>query len=382
MYGRGNDGTSVPTKSQLPPQTPFNCPRLAFLFLGITDSREFKMSSRIDKVIARQREKIADGAYYEAHQQLRVIAVRYIKQSNYDAAAEILAGGAKELLKAGSQQGASASGGDLAIMLVNEVYNKAEWEIKGGSDDAEGRSRKKRLIELLWEFPSDEPTRKRYIQEIMAWSGKFGTLERGDPELHHAAGSVYAEDNEPYDAEKHLILGTSESAETLAKLEFEWYTVDEPHTAAIYASRAVFPYLLTGNLRSANKALLIFTSKLSAANPQLGVQDVSSSSSDARVFPALPLVNFISLLLLTIQRGSADLFRNLTAHYAAQIKEVGLWDDALAQIGEQYFAIKIPRQGNPLMDMMSGMLFGGGNAGKQPSRAKKVEAPPASMELD
>lgn len=85
--------------------------------------------------------RIADGAYYEAHQQLRVIAVRYIKQSNYDAAAEILAGGAKELLKAGSQQGASASGGDLAIMLVNEVYNKAEWEIKG-SDDAESRSRK------------------------------------------------------------------------------------------------------------------------------------------------------------------------------------------------------------------------------------------------
>lgn len=149
-------------------------------------------------------------------------------------------------------------------------------------------------------------------------------------------------------------------------------------------SRAVFPYLLTGNIRSANKALLIFTSKLSAANPQLGVQEVSSSSSDARVFPALPLLNFISLLLLTIQRGSADLFRQLTAHYAAQIKEVGIWDDALAQIGEQYFAIKIPRQGNPLMDMMSGMLFGGGqgNAGRQQSRAKKVEAPPASMELD
>ncbi|KAI2736100.1 hypothetical protein DTO013E5_7608 [Penicillium roqueforti] len=346
------------------------------------------MSSRIDKVIARQREKIADGAYYEAHQQLRVIAARYIKQSNHDAAAEILAGGAKELLKAGSRQGASASGGDLAIMLVLEVYNKAEWEISGGNDDAEGRARKKRLIELLREFPSDEPTRKRFIQEIIGWSAKFGPLERGDADLHHAVGSVYAEDNEPYDAEKHLILGTSESAETLAKLEYEWYTNDEPHTAAIYASRAVFPYLLTGNLRSANKALLIFTSRLSAANPQLGVQEVSSASSDARVFPALPLVNFITMLLLAIQRGSADLFRQLTAHYAAQIREVGIWDDALAQIGEQYFAIKIPRQGNPLMDMMSGMLFGGGQnktggRGASQSRAvKKVEAPPSSMELD
>lgn len=93
--------------------------------------------------------RIASGAYYEAHQQLRVIAVRYIKQSNYDAAAEILAGGAKELLRAGAQQGASASGGDLAIMLVLEVYNKAEWEIAGGSNDTEGRSRKSESIKSV-----------------------------------------------------------------------------------------------------------------------------------------------------------------------------------------------------------------------------------------
>lgn len=90
--------------------------------------------------------RIASGAYYEAHQQLRVIAVRYIKQANYDAAADLLAGGAIELLRAGPQQGASASGGDLAIMLVVEVYNKAEWEITEGTDDAEGRARKSKWI--------------------------------------------------------------------------------------------------------------------------------------------------------------------------------------------------------------------------------------------
>ncbi|KAL5360325.1 hypothetical protein BJX96DRAFT_175186 [Aspergillus floccosus] len=344
------------------------------------------MTSRIDKTIARQREKIASGAYYEAHQQLRVIAARYIKQANYDAAADLLAGGATALLRAGSQQGASASGGDLAIMLVLEVYNKSGWEISG-KDDAEDRSRKKRLIELLHEFPPEEPTRRRYIQEMIAWSGRCGPLERGDPDLHHAAGTVYAEDHEPYDAEKHLILGTSESAETLAKLEYEWYTNDEPHTAAIYASRAVFPYLLTGNIRSANKAFLIFTSRLSSSNPSLGSQVVSSASADVRVFPALPLLNFVSMLLLTIQRGSADFFKQLTAQYASQIQEVGLWDDALAQIGEQYFAIKIPRQGNPLLDMMGSMLFGGqggaggrGTQGRGPSRT--VEAPPSNPELD
>ena len=44
-------------------------------------------------------------------------------------------------MKAGSQQGASASGGDLAIMLVNEVYTKAEWEISE-ENDAESRAHK------------------------------------------------------------------------------------------------------------------------------------------------------------------------------------------------------------------------------------------------
>ena len=53
--------------------------------------------------------------------------------------------------------------------------------------------RTERLIELLHEFPSEEPTRRRFIQEIIGWSGRFGPLERGDPDLHHAAGSVYAE---------------------------------------------------------------------------------------------------------------------------------------------------------------------------------------------
>lgn len=148
----------------------------------------------------------------------------------------------------------------------------------------------------------------------------------------------------------------------------------------------MLPYLLVGNLRSANKAFLIFTSRLAASNPSVGVQEVSSASSDVRVFPSLPLLNFINLLLLTVQRANAELFKQLTARYGSQIQEIGLWDDALAQIGEQYFGIKIPRQGNPLLDMMGNMLFGGGGGGggsKGPARGgKKVEAPPSSMELD
>lgn len=105
--------------------------------------------------------RIASGAYYEAHQQLRVIAARYIKQSNYDAAADILAGGATALLRAGSQQGASASGGDLAIMLVSEVYNKAGWEISG-DHDTEGRTRKSESSKI-WIFSCAILVPKHYV---------------------------------------------------------------------------------------------------------------------------------------------------------------------------------------------------------------------------
>ena len=156
-------------------------------------------------------------------------------------------------------------------------------------------------------------------------------------------------EGEPYDAERHLALGTKDSAEQLAKVEYEWYTQDESHTAALYAARAVFPYLLTSNLRSANKAYLIFTSRLSSSNKSLSVQEVSSTSSDLRVYPSLPLLNFLGLLLLAVQRGSSDLYKQLAKHYAPYVKEVGTWDDALAQLGEMYFGIRIPRPGNPLM---------------------------------
>ena len=70
-------------------------------------------------------------------------------------------------------------------MLLNDVYVKGEWECS--------EANKKRLLEILHAFPAGEPTRKRFVSEMVGWSGKFGDLERGDPEVHHEAGKIYAE---------------------------------------------------------------------------------------------------------------------------------------------------------------------------------------------
>jgi golgi to ER traffic protein 4 len=188
---------------------------------------------------------------------------------------------------------------------------------------------------------------------------------------------LYTEE-EPYDAERHLVLGTKDSPEVLARLEYEWYKEDDLHTAALYAGRAVLPYLLTGNLRAANQALLIFTSRLGQDKQNITVQEVSSHHSDLRVYSSLPLLNFLGLLLLAIQRGSPDLYRQLKSHYSSYLKDVPGWSEALDQVGEMYFGIKIPTQSNPLMDMMGSLLMGrgGGAASPKPKRNISTPAPP------
>ncbi|KAI5291804.1 hypothetical protein KEM54_006715 [Ascosphaera aggregata] len=343
------------------------------------------MASKIEKTIARQQEKIASGAYYESHQQLRVIANRFIKQSNYDAAADILTGGALALLQAGAKQGAAASGGDLAIMLVRDVYMKAGWECF--DDTEEDRKRKNRLIQLLESFPPEEPTRKRYISEMIGWSAKLGDIETGDPDLHHVVGAIFVKENEPYDAEKHLALGNQQSAEIMGRLEHEWYTHNDPHTAGIYACRAVIPYLLTGSLRNASIALRSFVNELSSSGKAIPVQRISTQSSDMLLFPSMPLLNFLELLLITIRRGaqSQDLFRQLARQYASSIEEIDGLESALARVGEIYFGLTIPKQSNTLMDMM-GAMFGGASGSdglSKPKRARRRRREqPSSMEVD
>jgi hypothetical protein len=214
------------------------------------------------------------------------------------------------------------------------------------------------------------------------WSAKCGEYPAGEPELHHVAGSLYAEEHDAYDAERHLALGTKDSPEVFAKLEYEWYMQDESHTAPLYAARVVFPYLLVGNVRDATKSLRLFTSRLTEDNKHLAVQEVSSNSSDMRIYPSLPLLNFLGLLLLAVQKGSADLFRQLKTKYATHIDEVGIWDEALASVGDMYFGIQRPRQGNPLFDMMGSMFGGGGGAPAKPQLKRVGASAPVAEGLD
>jgi len=129
------------------------------------------MSAKIEKIIARLQEKYAkydfrlpsywlaydriiEGSFYEAQQQTRVVAARYVKSENWTAAIDILFNVSQSLLKAGQ----GGSGGDLGLFLI-EVYKQAELKPDSGS--------KGKLLTLLRQFDSEEPTRKKFIGEMM-----------------------------------------------------------------------------------------------------------------------------------------------------------------------------------------------------------------------
>lgn len=118
----------------------------------------FSMASKtdkIEKIIARLQDRIGEGQYYEAQQQTRVVAARYIKAKNWDAAIDILSSVSQSLLKAGQ----GGSGGDLCVLLV-DVYKQAELKPDAAS--------KGRLLTCLRLFEAGEPTRKKFVDQMLA----------------------------------------------------------------------------------------------------------------------------------------------------------------------------------------------------------------------
>jgi golgi to ER traffic protein 4 len=128
-------------------------------------------------------------------------------------------------------------------------------------------------------------------------------------------------------AERHLLLGTRSSPPILAKLLYDYFLEDEPHKAGHYISRAVLPYLCLQNLRDAQVALNTFVTLLTNGHyipPHSKIEGVE-------IFPSLPHINFLSLLLVACQRGAPEFFNNLKRQYSQSLEEVP-WNDVPPKI--------------------------------------------------
>ncbi|KAJ8104023.1 hypothetical protein POJ06DRAFT_243376 [Lipomyces tetrasporus] len=311
-------------------------------------------SSKLDKTLARVKQRIADHQFYEAHQALKTVAARYIKAQQYDQAIELLYHGAQELLTAGE----GGSGGDLSCYLI-DTYKVAKIPVDGAS--------KARVVQLFKLFREDEPRRKEFVQDAIQWSASFGEVSYGDPELFHIFGSTFASEDLPYDAEKFLLLGTKDSPVVLAQLLYEWFSEDpEVVTVTFYIARAVLGYLTVGNIRGARQALDHYLSKFIASGRTTQPKVSSVAADEITVFSQFPLLNFYQLLIRTCQRKNTDLFKRLRFRYKNDIKEAfeGEIEESLDKIGERYFGIQVRNQANLLQDLM-GSLFSGPSGGGQ-----------------
>jgi len=84
----------------------------------------------------------------------------------------------------------------------------------------------------------------------------------------------------------------------------------------------VLPYLCLQNIRDAQVSLNTFVGLLISGDnvpPHSVIEGVE-------IFPSLPLMNFLSLLIVACQRGAPEFFNNLKKQYALQLQEVP-WND-------------------------------------------------------
>ncbi|GJJ08722.1 hypothetical protein Clacol_002941 [Clathrus columnatus] len=315
---------------------------------------------------------------YEAHQKARTFASRYVKASQFDVAIDVLFQSARELLKVGQQ----GSGTDLGCFLI-DVYDSKPEPI---SEEA-----KSRLTQLI---------------ALAGSNAKVGTCPAGDPDLHHYVGELLLKgkvfqviklnlvlllstglEGILDQAEPHfLAAGKRDSARLLAKLALEWLG-DSPDVGK-FASRGVIPYLSEGNILAARTFLSHFLSQLLTVRPDILAEKtplILGETSDEIYVTTDQVLNFLQLAIRTCQRAQGD--KNKTIREAwvrlcgSYQSKGGLMSEpvmrkALAEIGQLYFSIPMPRtQANPLQDMFSS-LFGGGTT------ATKTLSPISGTALD
>ncbi|KAH3677223.1 hypothetical protein WICMUC_001804 [Wickerhamomyces mucosus] len=297
---------------------------------------------KLRKTLERFKQRILENEIYEAHQTLRTIANRNVRTKSYNDAIDLLYHAAQILLKSSQP----ATGSDLTSYLI-EIYNDASIKVSIES--------KSKLIQLISLFNSKEPTLKQVGIEAINWSIKFGDYKFGEPDLHHILGLKFLENNElVYEAERNLILGTNESFKPYVDLLWDWYLEDSnSNNISLYIQRIVLNYLSVENFKNAKEGLSILLQKfINKENSSINYEIIKQSNEDVFIFQDLKLLNFLQLLLFTIQSKDLQNYNRLIAHYNEDIQPI---NDNLQLIGEIYFGIKVQKQ-QSIFDMMGSLL--------------------------
>lgn len=309
------------------------------------------------------RQNLLDGNYYEGHQELRAIAIRLVKQKKHERAIQLLYLGALELCQY-NQWGSVA---DLASFMIN-IYVDEHVPVTEESKD--------RVYDIFEKLSQATEYYHRVYESAIQWSINALQNGVGDTQMHHLVGVLLRNKSRYQEAEQHLLVGTPESPNVLGSMMYEWAERTGSEDYGLFIARGVLKYLALGWYEAACGCWKSFISKLSDAHPDMVTERKDSSTPASKIGPVYyvstgqGLVNFVQLLLLTVERadGSPDsepvrLFGSIREQYENRFGDNSDVVHSLMDIiSQKYFGVTIQRQ-QSLFDIVNSLFA----APQQPS---------------
>ncbi|KAJ2485821.1 hypothetical protein IWW37_005828 [Coemansia sp. RSA 2050] len=311
-------------------------------------------NSRIERFIKNLRQSLNEGNYYEGHQELRAIASRLVKQKKHERAIQLLYLGALELCQY-HQWGSVA---DLTSFMIN-IYVEEKVPVTDES--------KERVYDIFEKLSHATEYYSRVFEAAIQWSIKELGNGVGDTQMHHFVGCILRNKARYQEAEVHFLVGTTESPVALGNMLFDWAVRTETKDFGVFVARGVIKYLAMGWYEAACACWKAFIGRLAQAQPDAVVErtDATVTSKIGPVYFASSheLVNFVQLLLLTVERGqaspgslSAGIFGSLRKQYEGRFGvNAEVVHDLLDEIAQKYFGVVVQRQ-QSIFDIV-GSLF-------------------------
>ncbi|KAK8546180.1 hypothetical protein V6N13_067407 [Hibiscus sabdariffa] len=306
----------------------------------------------VQENITKLEKSINEGNFYGAQQMYKSISARYVSAERYSEALDLLESGACLQLK----HGQVTCGAELAVLFVDalvkgkipygkdildrvrKIYNvfpKVPLPSNLAEDDDDVRE----LNEALGAAKTRLEGCSSFIRAAIKWSAEFGASRNGDPQLHvMMAEYIYSESTELNMAKVsyHFVRGNDPKkfASTLVNFMSKCY----PDEDDLAIARAVLMYLSMGNLRDANYLM-------DELKRLVESQELELPESD--------LIQFITFLLLTLERDALPLFNMLRVNYKSSIDREPAFSEMLDEIAEKFYGVQ---RRNPLQGIF-GDLF-------------------------
>lgn len=273
-------------------------------------------------------------------------SARYIAAERYSEALDILESGACLQLK----HDQVTCGAELAMLFVETLvkgkfpYNEdlldrlrkiyesfprnAVPDHVGDDDDMQ------KLSEALGAAKIRVEACSSFLKAAIRWSIDFGTDKNGSRDLHTMLAEYIYSETPEVDMAKvsfHFVRGNSPKkfADTLINFMEKCY----PGEDDLAIARAILMYLALGNLRDANYVV-------DEVKKQLESKELE--------FPESELMQFVSYLLLTLERDALPLFRMLRQNFKSSIDRDPAFNELLDEIAERFYGV---RRKNPMQGM-------------------------------